>query len=405
MKPGRIAGFAVCTFVLLFSALSFGILSLQQRIVNVTNETRDVMVPKLLEQLRTVRNLEMLRHYGSLAAKTTDKVVRQDAAYLAALATLSPVNENDTPTQRVVDEAYGLIRNIAARDSDPSLWPAMEDRLTQRADEIAINMGNMALQRATDIRDDSLKVRNIAITLALLFGTSMLVMLLLGRAVLTENRTKNQLFNEASHDLKQRLHGMQLLINTAQRAQPSHNVAIVSRLVPNITDLQRYLDNFLEIARLDAAGKKKPATETIAIQSVFQQLELNFEDTALHNRIDLKFRNTTLLCRTDQRLLLRILENLIANALKFTRTRVLVAARQRLGLVEVLVIDNGPGMPAGYAENDLYKAFIQGDTHLDRGYGLGLSIVKRLSDQIGVAVSIRAKAGRGSTVRLRFSRR
>jgi signal transduction histidine kinase len=396
------AGIAVCTFVLLFTVLSFGILSLQQRIVNVTNETTYMMVPKLLEQLRTVRNLEMLRHYGSLAAKATDKVVRQDAAYLAALATLSPVNANDTPTQLVVDEGYLLIRSIAARESDPALWPAMEDRLTQRADEIAINIGNMTLKRATDIRDDSLKVRNIALVLAVLFAASMLVMLLLGRAVLAVNRTKNQFFNEANHDFKQRLHSMQLLINDAKRNPQPQNMLVL--LVPVIADLQRYLDNFLEIARLEA-GTKKPLFKTnVLLQSVFQQLEVAFYAVAKNNNIDLKFRNTSLSCNTNEHLLLRILENLVSNALKFARNRVLIVARQRRGFLEVLVIDNGPGMPARYEENP-YKAFIQGGTNLDQGYGLGLSIVKRLSDQISVALRIRSHAGRGTTVQLKFTNR
>jgi signal transduction histidine kinase len=110
-----------------------------------------------------------------------------------------------------------------------------------------------------------------------------------------------------------------------------------------------------------------------------------------------------MVCCTDQRLLLRILENLISNALKFARSRVLVAARQRRGAVEIWVVDNGPGMPAIYA-NDVYKAFVQGGT-LNGGYGLGLSIVKRLSDQIGVTLSIRSRPGRGTTVRLKFPHR
>ena len=272
-----IAVLAACSFVILFTILSSGILNLQQRIVDVTNETRDAMVPKLLAQLRTVRNLEMLRHYGSLAAKATDPTVRQDAAFLASMAALSPLIDGDTSTQRLVNDANRLIRDIAARESDPALWPAMEDRLTQRADDITTESGHMALQRATDIRDDSLLVRNIAVTMFLLFTLSTLVALVLGRFVVTDMRSKQQLFSEASHDFRQRLHGMQLLINSAQRRRLQGGADIVLRLKAINADLQRYLENFLELARLDVGMRnKKPKNCLLDLQGIFQRLEFQF---------------------------------------------------------------------------------------------------------------------------------
>lgn len=399
-----VAGLAACVFVAVFTAMSWGILSLQQRIVGVTNETRDVMMPMLLEHLRAVRNLEMLRHYGTLAAKAMDPQVRQDAAFLAALAALSPVTANDTPTRRVVDDAYHLIRAIAAREREPALWPAMEDRLTQRADEIANAIGNLVRQRATEIHDDSLRVRNIAVALALLFAASMGVMLVLGRVMLADMRTKHQLFNEASHDFRQRLHGMQLLINSAQRVQLQEGSDIVLRMKASTADLQRYLDNFLELARLEAGMRsKKPKRDVVDLQGVFQQLELQFEEVAQHYQVEIKFRNTPLSCHTDERLLLRILENLIANALKFARKRVLVAARRRAGLIEVWVADDGPGMPE-FQEPSLWKAFVQGDAardgDRDRGFGLGMSIVMRCASLLKASVRVSTVAGRGSAVRV-----
>ena len=400
-----IVHFAGVLCILVFTVLSMGILSLQQRIVGVTNETRGVLVPKLLEQIRAVRNLEMLSHYGSLAAKAADPAVRRDAAFFAAYAAANPGNLDDEPTRRLVAEAYHRIQSIASRELDPGDWPEMESRLTARADALAVETGHLVVQRATGIYDDSLTVRNLAIALAVLFAVSMGMMLVLGRFLSLKVRNTAQLFSEASHDFRQRLHGMQLLINTAKRSPLPEGPAILSRLEAITGDLQRYLDNFLEIARLEAVVAK-PVCHQIALQDVFQRLELQFQETALHNQVDIKFRHTRLACFSDEKMLMRILENLIANALKFARSKVLVAVRQRAGRVEVWVVDNGPGMPE-FKRQGLGAAFVQGRDDpagsADRGFGLGLSIVIRLADLLDAPVSILSRTGRGAMVRVGFA--
>ena len=124
---------------------------------------------------------------------------------------------------------------------------------------------------------------------------------------------------------------------------------------------------------------------------------------AQYHKVEIKFRNTSLFCHTDEKLFLRMLENLIANALKFARKRVLVAARRRAGLIEVWVSDDGPGMP-DFQKLNLWKAFVQGDTThdraFDRGFGLGMSIVMRCASLLEATVRVSSATGRGSTVRV-----
>lgn len=394
------AGFCV----LVFMVLSTGILGLQQRILGLTNETREVLVPQFLEQIRAVRNLEMLAHYGSLAAKAEDRAVRQEAAFLAAFAAANPGNQSDEQTRVLASNAYQLIQSIAAGEHDPADWAAMERALSSRADEVAVSIGQVVTQRATNIRDDSLTVRNLAIALAVLFTLSMGMMLVLGRFLMVRIKVKSELFNEASHDFRQRLHGLQLLINTAKRSRAPHDGgAVLSSFEATTNDLQRYLESLLEIARLDAVAIR-PIIRKVVLQEVFQRLELQFQDAASHHGVDIKFRHTRLCCMTDENMLLRILENLIANAMKFARSRVLVAACRRGGRVEVCVIDNGPGMPE-FNRRSLYKAFVQGGgdaQQAGQGFGLGLSIVMRLAGLLNAPVNIATKAGRGSMVRVRF---
>jgi len=268
-----------------------------------------------------------------------------------------------------------------------------------------VSTGQWIMKRASDIRDDSLIVRNVTIALAALFAFSIGLMLLLGRFLTRRIKLKSQLFNEASHDFRQRLHGMQLLINTARRLPAKQVSGIMLSLTAVMGELQRYLDNFLEIARMDAVAVR-PQIGRVSLQRIFQRLELQFEEIAKYNNIDIKFIHTRAIVFSDERILLRILENVVSNAIKFARSKVLVATRCRAGVTEVFVIDNGPGMPDD-SDDKLRGEFIQGDGApkpgaTGGGFGLGLSIVTRSAKLLNASVRISSRAGHGSMIRLIF---
>jgi CheY-like chemotaxis protein len=98
-------------------------------------------------------------------------------------------------------------------------------------------------------------------------------------------------------------------------------------------------------------------------------------------------------------MLKRILDNLIANALRYTQGgRVLVGARRRGDSIRIEVYDTGPGIPAE-ALDDIFLEFHQlGNPERDRrkGLGLGLAIVKRLAELLGHRIEVRSTVGRGS---------
>jgi len=103
---------------------------------------------------------------------------------------------------------------------------------------------------------------------------------------------------------------------------------------------------------------------------------------------------------TDASMLLRILENLVSNALKYTRESVLICARQRGPCLELQVWDQGPGIQAD-AHQRIFEAFHREEGPDEegrsrKGSGLGLAIVKRFADRLGYAVQVRSVLGRGS---------
>jgi two-component system, sensor histidine kinase len=101
--------------------------------------------------------------------------------------------------------------------------------------------------------------------------------------------------------------------------------------------------------------------------------------------------------RTDPVMLTRVIDNLVSNAIKFTRRGVLVSARRRGGDVHLEVWDQGPGMAADGLSTPT-SAEISARTN--DGFGLGLLIVRRLSDALGYGVNMRSIPGRGTCVRV-----
>ncbi len=213
-------------------------------------------------------------------------------------------------------------------------------------------------------------------------------------------QARSTFFQEASHDFRQRLHALQLLVHAA-RSMPADAPPVLSKLAQVVADLQAYVRHFLEFAKLETAVIT-PQREEIHLQDIFQKLELAFEDVAHDKKIDLHLRATSIRLHTDEKMLLRILENLLSNALKFTHNKVLLAARKRADGVSIEVWDNGPGIMITEREV-VFEAFYQSSSYADprqEGIGLGLSIVRRFAGYLNYTISIFSREGKGSVVKV-----
>ena len=157
------------------------------------------------------------------------------------------------------------------------------------------------------------------------------------------------------------------------------------------------LGALLEISQLDAGATKTEIT-AFDIQTILGQLKMEFEPIALERGLLLTVMPSSLRVQSDRKLLRRLLQNLISNALKYTpEGRVLVGARRVGQNVSIDVHDSGIGIPAA-KQGVIFREFerLPAGAQVASGAGLGLSIVQRLSTVLHHDIKLRSEPGTGS---------
>ncbi len=193
------------------------------------------------------------------------------------------------------------------------------------------------------------------------------------------NISKTRFLAAASHDILQPLNAARLYATSlVERAAEGEPGRLAENVDASLEAVEEILAALLDISRLDA-GAMKPEVAPFRIDDIFRQLELEFAPLARERGLDLTFVTCSASVRSDRRLLRRLLQNLVSNAIKYTpKGRVLVGARHRRGKLRIEVLDTGPGIPQG-KQKLVFKEFQRLDqgAKAARGLGLGLSIVER----------------------------
>lgn len=220
------------------------------------------------------------------------------------------------------------------------------------------------------------------------------------RALLAANRAKSDFLAAASHDLRQPVVGIGLLVGLLREriVEPAQR-ALVARVDAAVAALESLLAGLLDLSRLES-DRFEPRWQRVPLQPLFDALAAQEGETAQRKGLRLRVRPTTLAVQADALLLEQILRNFVSNALRYTeRGGVLLAARRRAdGRVLVQVWDTGRGI-AAERQAQVFDDFVQLDPsqHERRaGLGLGLAIVRRSAALLGAPLSLRSRAGRGS---------
>lgn len=219
------------------------------------------------------------------------------------------------------------------------------------------------------------------------------------------SRAKTQFLAAASHDLRQPLHSLNVLVAAlAQRPLDARSLEIVKLLQTVNQALSSELDGLLEISKLDA-GAVEPMLAPVSLSDLLMSHAATLSPLAMERGVQLDVQvSEHIFANTDAVLVQRIVSNLTSNALKFTspggRIRLSVTSDGRSAQLKVK--DSGIGMaPEEHAR--VFREFYQvSNTERDRsqGLGLGLSIVKRYSDLLGMRVDLESVPDVGTTLTL-----
>jgi signal transduction histidine kinase len=223
----------------------------------------------------------------------------------------------------------------------------------------------------------------------------------------TLQELKDDLFSLIVHDLRNPLTSVQGFLQVIQYklAEPAYTAlrGDVSYAREAAERLERILDDVLQVRVLED-GQLPLSPEAVELAALASEALATMDGVARAKHITVTHHargNTEV--RADRSLVRRCLENLLANALKFSPptqvVEVTVAAEN--GGVVVGVADHGPGIPDALKPKVFgkYSSALPKGEGL-RGFGLGLHLVKLVAEAHGGVVGVQDRAGGGSVFRL-----
>ena len=212
------------------------------------------------------------------------------------------------------------------------------------------------------------------------------------------NVSKTRFIAAASHDILQPLNAARLYVTSLiERQRVGEDGDLVQNIDASLEAVEEIFAALLDISRLDT-GAMQPEMTDFRIAELLQRLEVEFAPLAREKGLDLVFMPCSLAVRSDRRLLRRLLQNLVSNAIKYTpKGSVLIGCRRRGSRLRIEVYDTGIGIPHA-KRRAVFKEFHRLDqgARVARGVGLGLSIVERIGRVLDCEVALKSTFGRGS---------
>ena len=213
------------------------------------------------------------------------------------------------------------------------------------------------------------------------------------------NMAKSRFLAAASHDLRQPMHALGLFIaELGQQRLAARSRVLLEQITAAAGALETLMDGLLDLSKLDA-GVVRPSMRTFSLETLLERIANGQQRIAREAGVTLRVRTLDCRVHTDPVMLERVLLNLIGNAIHHCRKgRVLVACRRRDRKMLIEIRDNGPGIAAD-AHGIVFQEFVQLNNpgrDREQGLGLGLAIVRRLSDLLQLNLSLRSSPGRGA---------
>lgn len=213
------------------------------------------------------------------------------------------------------------------------------------------------------------------------------------------NRDKTRFLAAASHDLLQPLNAARLYTATLiEQAGASGLSELAHSIEASLSAVEEIMSALLDISRIDS-GALKPSVTPFTLRELLKKTEVEFGPLAREKSIELRLMASSAAAVSDRALVGRIVQNLVSNAIKYTRPggKVLVGCRLRGGRLRLDVVDTGIGFNRDQHAL-IFAEFsrLEHGARMAQGLGLGLSIVRRLVGALGLTLELASQEGRGS---------
>jgi len=217
------------------------------------------------------------------------------------------------------------------------------------------------------------------------------------------NLAKGRFLATASHDLRQPLQTLALLMGGLRRmVKGDDQQEALVQAEQAIGAMGRLLNGLLDISKLEA-GVVKPQILDFAVATLFEELRAEFAGVVTSKGLALSMESCEGAVHSDPSLLGQVLRNLVSNAVKYTREGgVRLRCLLQQDFVRIEVCDTGIGIPADQLAH-IYEEFFQvgsSPNSVRDGYGLGLSIVQRIVRLLDLKLEVTSQIGVGSTFAL-----
>lgn len=220
------------------------------------------------------------------------------------------------------------------------------------------------------------------------------------RAAQAAHLSKTRFFAAASHDLLQPLNAARIFASSLAELPdlPDSARQVAARIDAALRNAEDVIDVLVDVAKLDT-GAVRPHFEEFDLDDLLRGLVDQFDSLSRGRRLRLQLGPCSIRVRSDRRLLRRVLQNLLSNALRYTATGgVLVGVRRSGAARRIDVVDTGPGLNAQQLERAFEEFQRVGSVSPwgERGLGLGLAICQRICALLGHRLLTRSRPGRGS---------
>lgn len=215
---------------------------------------------------------------------------------------------------------------------------------------------------------------------------------------------RDQLLHDVSHELRSPLARLNQAIALV-RQDPAHTASCLERIEMEIRRLDELVGELLSLARSESGEMARDRYFDLPHLTQAVVSNATFEATSRGVHVDLRT-----LCRDEgivrgnAELMRRALENVVRNAVRFSRhgqkIEVMLMADPERDHFIVTVADEGPGVPAGKLD-EIFNPFVRlGESPCAEGYGLGLAIARRAIVALGGTIEAHNRAPRGLAVSL-----